>query len=79
MSEIEEKITSVVDSEVRPFLESHGGGIVLGGFDEASGVLTVSLTGGCCGCPGASATIRNMVLSVIQKKVPEVKGVTRAE
>jgi chromosome segregation ATPase len=41
-------------------LESHGGGIDLVGFDEASGVLSVQLTGGCCGCPGAQATIRNI-------------------
>jgi Fe-S cluster biogenesis protein NfuA len=48
------------------------------GFDEDSGILKVDLTGVCCGCPGAAATLRNMVEGVIQKSVPEVKEVVRA-
>ncbi|MDR1886264.1 MAG: NifU family protein [Synergistaceae bacterium] len=78
MSEVIDKIQVVVDSEIRPMLESHGGGIDLVGFDEESGILSVQLTGGCCGCPGAQATIRNMVESVVQRTVPEVREVVRA-
>ncbi|MDR3331982.1 MAG: NifU family protein [Synergistaceae bacterium] len=80
MSEVEviEKIKGVVDSEIRPMLESHGGGIDLVGFDAAKGVLSVQLTGGCCGCPGAQATLSNMVERVVQRTVPEVREVVRA-
>jgi Fe-S cluster biogenesis protein NfuA len=78
MSEIKQKIIQVVDAQVRPMIESHGGGIDIVDFDDKSGVLQVALTGGCCGCPGAQATIRNMVQNVVQRTVPEVKEVVQA-
>lgn len=78
MATVVERIVEVIESDVRPAIESHGGGIEFMGFDEASGVLTVELTGVCSGCPGAQATIRNMVEGVIRQNVPEVKEVVRA-
>ena len=73
-----EKITAVIDSEVRPAIESHGGGIEFVGFDEATGILSESLTRMCAGCPGARATLRNMVEQVVRESVPEVKEVVQA-
>jgi Fe-S cluster biogenesis protein NfuA len=78
MSEVSERIEKVIEADVRPVIESHGGGIEFLSFDDASGVVKVELTGVCCGCPGAAATIRNMVEGVIQKSVPEVREVVRA-
>jgi Fe-S cluster biogenesis protein NfuA len=78
MSEVKERIEKVIESDVRPIIESHGGGIEFLSFDDASGVVKVELTGVCCGCPGAAATIRNMVEGVIQRSVPEVREVVRA-
>ena len=74
-----EKITSVIDSDVRPAIESHGGGIEFVDFNEATGILSVTLTGMCSGCPGARATLRNMVEGVIRQHVPEVKEVVQAQ
>jgi Fe-S cluster biogenesis protein NfuA len=73
-----EKIAEVLETNVRPVIESHGGGIEFMGYDEESGVLTVELFGVCSGCPGASATLRNLVEGVVQRYVPEVKEVVRA-
>lgn len=78
MSEIVENIVKVIESEVRPALESHGGGIEFMGYDETNGVLKVTLTGMCSGCPGAAATMRDMVLGVVNRTVPEVKEVIQA-
>jgi Fe-S cluster biogenesis protein NfuA len=78
MATIAEKIAEVLETSVRPIIESHGGGIEFKSFDEASGVLKVELSGVCSGCPGASATIRNLVEGVVQRHVPEVKEVVRA-
>jgi Fe-S cluster biogenesis protein NfuA len=78
MATTAEKIAEVIENNVRPMIESHGGGIEFMGYDEASGVLKVSLLGVCNGCPGASATLRNMVEGVVQRYVPEVKEVVRA-
>ena len=78
MATTAEKIAEVLETNVRPIIESHGGGIEFMGFDEVSGVLKVELRGACSGCPGAAATLRNMVEGVIQRYVPEVKEVVRA-
>jgi Fe-S cluster biogenesis protein NfuA len=78
MATTAEKIVEVIESNVRPIIESHGGGIEFMGYDDASGVLRVQLSGLCNGCPGASATIRNLVEGVVQRYVPEVKEVVRA-
>ena len=53
---INEKIVEVIETKIRPALESHGGGIEFMGFDSAAGVLTVQLTGACGGCPHAQET-----------------------
>lgn len=78
MATVVEKIVQVIESEVRPALESHGGGIEFKSFSETDGVLTVILTGMCNGCPGARATMQNMVHGVINRSVPEVKEVVQA-
>jgi Fe-S cluster biogenesis protein NfuA len=78
MSATTEKITEVIENNVRPIIESHGGGIEFMGYDETSGVLKVELHGVCNGCPGAAATLRNLVEGVVRRYVPEVKEVVRA-
>jgi len=78
MATTAEKIAEVIEANVRPIIESHGGGIEFMGYDETSGVLKVELHGVCSGCPGAAATLRNLVEGVIQRYVPEVKEVVRA-
>ncbi|MDR3280768.1 MAG: NifU family protein [Synergistaceae bacterium] len=73
-----ERIAEVIENNVRPIIESHGGGIEFMGYDETNGVLKVQLSGLCSGCPGAAATLRNLVEGVVQRYVPEVKEVVRA-
>ena len=77
MATVAEKIAEVLENNVRPIIESHGGGIEFMGFDETNGVLKVELHGVCNGCPGAAATLRNLVEGVVQRYVPEVKEVVR--
>ena len=78
MATTAEKIAEVLETNVRPIIESHGGGIEFVGYDETSGILKVALSGVCGGCPGAAATLRNLVEGVVQRHVPEVKEVVRA-
>ena len=77
MATTAEKIVEVLETDVRPVIESHGGGIEFIGYDETSGILKVTLSGVCGGCPGAAATLRNLVEAAIQRQVPEVKEVVR--
>ena len=69
-----EKIEKVLDEDVRPFLQSHGGDVELVEVSE-DGVVKVKLTGGCAGCPMAWLTITGLVERAIKVKIPEIKKV----
>jgi len=64
-------------AEVRPLLEADGGGIDLIDVSE-DGVVKVRLTGGCCGCPLSSITLKQGVEAHLKKRVPSVKAVVAA-
>lgn len=69
-----EQVEKVLSEEVRPMLSTHGGGIDLVEVTE-DGTVKVRLTGGCCGCPSAQATLTQVVENALKAKIPEVKKV----
>ena len=69
-----EEVEKVLNEDVSPILQSHGGGVELVEVTEDM-VVRVKLTGGCCGCPGARMTITGIVEKALKDKVPGVKGV----
>jgi len=69
-----DQVEKVLKDDVQPMLSSHGGGIELVEVTD-DGVVKVRLTGGCCGCPSASATLSQVVEDAIKSKVPQVKKV----
>ena len=69
-----DEIEKVLNEEVRPMLSMHGGGVKLVEVTD-DGTVKVKLTGGCCGCPSAQATITQVVESALKSKVPQVKKV----
>jgi len=69
-----EKIAAVIDNEVRPSLQQHGGDIEL--LDvTADAWVRVKLTGACGTCPGARQTLSELVEKALQEKYPEIRGV----
>ncbi|HOR54302.1 MAG TPA: NifU family protein [Synergistales bacterium] len=75
--EIEERVKSLIEEQVRPALQSHGGDIELVSFDTDGGVVTVRLKGACGNCPFAAETLRSQVEAVIRKEIPEIEKVVR--
>lgn len=69
-----QEVEKVLAEEVRPMLSMHGGGVDLVEVTE-EGTVKVRLTGGCCGCPSAQATLVGVVEKAIKSKVPQVKKV----
>jgi Fe-S cluster biogenesis protein NfuA len=59
--------------EVRPYLESHGGGVELVGVEPP--VVRVRLSGACNGCSQSSATLRQVVEQAMVTGVPGVQRV----
>jgi Fe-S cluster biogenesis protein NfuA len=72
--EILDRIRSVLDAQVRPDLQSDGGGIELVGIDEDR-IVQIRLTGACQGCSSSLMTLTMRVESVLKAAVPEIRFV----
>ena len=62
--------------EVRPYMESHGGGVELVGIEGA--VVNVRLKGSCSGCAASELTLKLAIEDAIHKAAPDVEEI-RAE
>lgn len=71
---MKEQIEKVINEEVGPLLASHGGSVELVNITEDN-MVQVKLAGACGGCPGAAATLKNVVEQAIRAKVPDIAGV----
>ncbi|MFW6279560.1 MAG: NifU family protein, partial [Planctomycetota bacterium] len=69
-----EEIASVLENDIRPSLQSHGGDCELVDVTD-EGTVKVALQGACRGCPMAQMTIRRGVESKLKEAIPEVKEV----
>jgi Fe-S cluster biogenesis protein NfuA/nitrite reductase/ring-hydroxylating ferredoxin subunit len=58
---------------VRPYLDSHGGGVELVGVDD--GVVRLRLHGSCEGCPSSTMTLKLAIEDAIHKAAPDVLGI----
>lgn len=58
---------------VRPYLGSHGGGVLFLGIED--GVARLSLEGSCEGCPSSLVTVKLAIERAIEEAAPEVSRV----
>ena len=69
-TEVEETIEAI-----RPALQADGGDIVLREVDEATGIVTVTLTGACVSCPASTQTLKAGVERIMRDRVDGVTEV----
>ncbi|HYI36676.1 MAG TPA: NifU family protein [Thermoleophilaceae bacterium] len=55
---------------VRPYLDSHGGGVQLVGVED--GIVRLRLKGSCEGCPSSTMTLKLAIEDAIRKVAPDV-------
>ena len=67
-------LQKVIEDKIRPILQSHNGDIELVEVTP-DGFVKVRLTGACAACPGAQATLNEVVESALRDACPEIKGV----
>jgi len=65
-----EDVQKVIDEDIAPALQSHGGGIELIDFEEPC-TVKVSLQGACAGCPGAKMTLKMGVERMLRESLGE--------
>ena len=78
---IAERVQAALES-VRPYMESHGGGVELVGLED--GVAHLRLHGSCDGCPASASTLELAIREALEEAAPdldgiEVEGVVEAE
>jgi Fe-S cluster biogenesis protein NfuA len=74
IDQIKANIRTILETEIKPNLQMHGGDVTFEGYDD-NGIVHVSLKGACQGCPGAVLTLKHTVEEHLKSKVPEVKAV----
>ena len=58
---------------IRPAVQADGGDLFLRDVDEATGVVTVELTGACVSCPASTVTLKAGIERILKDRV---EGVT---
>jgi len=70
---IVKKVKDLIDTYVKPAVESDGGNIEFKKFDQ--GIVTVILQGSCSGCPSSTVTLKSGIEGMLKRMVPEVQSV----
>lgn len=68
VGEVEQRIIDILDEYIKPAVAQDGGNIAFIGYKEK--VVEVQLQGACSGCPSSTMTLKNGILSILQKMLP---------
>ena len=72
-AETAQKIKDLIDTYVKPAVESDGGNIEFKAFK--GGVVYVTLEGSCSGCPSSTVTLKSGIEGMLKRMVPQVQEV----
>lgn len=72
-AEIVTKIKELIETYVKPAVQSDGGNIAFKSYDQ--GRVTVMMQGACSGCPSSTMTLKAGIEGMLQRMIPEVKEV----
>lgn len=67
------RIRTILERDVRPYVEQDGGEIRFAGYRD--GVVEVVLQGACAGCPSSSVTLKLGIEARLKDEIPEVRSV----
>ena len=68
MGEIEGRIVDILEEYIKPAVAQDGGNIAFIGYKDK--IVEVQLQGACSGCPSSTMTLKNGILSILQKMLP---------
>jgi len=63
----EKEIADLLDEYIRPAVEGDGGSITLHSFKD--GIVSVTLSGACNGCPSSSVTLKQGIEGLLKQKI----------
>ena len=65
-------IQKIIDENINPMLESHGGYLLIRHFDEEKKSLKLEMGGGCHGCASSKTTLRMGVERLLREEFPDI-------
>ncbi len=68
---LRDRVLEALDT-VRPYMESHGGDVVLVGLED--GVARLALQGSCHGCAASQATLELAIKQALEEHAPDLAG-----
>lgn len=68
LGEVEQRIVDILEEYVKPAVAQDGGNIAFIAYKDK--VVEVQLQGACSGCPSSTMTLKNGILSILQKMLP---------
>lgn len=68
------KVEEVIEI-VRPIIQQDKGDVILHDVNEATGLVTVELTGACVTCPASTQTLKAGLERILKDRVPGVTEV----
>lgn len=72
-TELEKKISEVIEKDINPSLSAHMGGALLSGCED--GVAYIKFTGSCRGCYAADDTMASVVRPALLNQIPQLRDV----
>jgi Fe-S cluster biogenesis protein NfuA len=72
-TEIESRIKTILDNEIRPAVAMDGGDITFEKFEN--GVVYLFLQGSCAGCPSSTMTLKMGIENRLKQEIPEITEV----
>lgn len=69
--ELSARIKLIIDNEVNPALDAHGGYVTFAGHDT-QGIVYMTMGGGCHGCSLSALTMLEGVHETLKKHIPEL-------
>ena len=73
--QIVEEINHIVERNIQPSVEMHGGVVKLQEFDMETGVATMLMSGACSGCASSTVTLKLGVENMLKHYIHEVIAV----
>jgi Fe-S cluster biogenesis protein NfuA len=75
MSEEEQKIRTILDTEIRPAVAMDGGDIIFDRYED--GILTLQLQGACSSCPSSIMTLKMGIEARLKEEIPGLREVVQ--
>ena len=70
LTEIEEKIISILEEYIQPAVASDGGSIIFDSYIPDKQNVNVILQGACSGCPSSTLTLKNGIENMLKEMMP---------